>query len=343
MGRSTVYNDNLVTPAKIKKIKRENKELIESFKQYLISNDKSPATVYQYVKQLEIFFCWVLEEAGNRSFYALKKRDFISFFGYGRMEMKWSPNRLSSFRAVLSSLSNYVERIMDDEYPNFRNLIKVLEPVRIEPVREKTIMNSSQMKEAIEKLVENGNIQEACWLSLLFSSGMRKAEIKQMMVSYFDDSHLAFDGLMYKTPKIRTKGHGISGKQVSRYVFVETFKPYFDMWMKEREKKGIDSPYLFVIKRFGEYKPADIGSFNSWAARIGQLLGIEFYGHCVRHAWTTNLSKSGYPKEIIQKLQNWSSMDLVDVYDDTDLEDQLNDFFSQKKDLEVIEDGKNKF
>jgi integrase len=145
---------------------------------------------------------------------------------------------------------------------------------------------------------------------------------------------------MYKTPKIRTKGHGVSGKQVSRYIFVHTFKPYLDMWLAEREKKGIDSPYLFVVKRFGEYKPADIGSFNSWALRIGELIGVDFYGHCVRHAWTTNLSKSGYPKEIIQKLQNWSTMDLVDVYDDTDFEDQLEEFFSKRREMEVV-DGKN--
>lgn len=329
MGRSTVYNDNLATPEKWSGVRKENRELVDSFKQYCVSNDKSPATIYQYEQQLKVFFCWVKEEAGNRRFYDLKKRDYIAFFGYGRLEMKWSPNRLSSFRSVLSSLSNYVERVMDDEYPNFRNLIKVLEPVRIEAVREKTIMSAKHMQQAIKKLVANNNIQEACWLALLFSSGMRKSETKQMMVSYFTEENMAFDGLMYKTPKIRTKGHGVSGKQVSRYVFVHTFKPYLDMWLEERRKKHIDSPYLFVVKRFGEYKPADIGSFNSWSERIGSLLGIEFYGHCVRHAWTTYLAKSGYPKEIIQKLQNWSSTELVDVYDDTDTDDQLEEFFSK--------------
>ena len=252
--------------------------------------------------------------------------------------MHWSPNRLASFRSVLSSLSNYVERIMDDEYPYFRNLVKVLEPVRIEPVREKTVMDAKQMEEGIQKLIQNNNIQEACWLALLFSSGMRKSEIKQMLVSYFTDDTLAFDGLMYKTPKIRTKGRGKNGKQVSRYVFVHTFKPYLEMWLEERSKRGIDSPYLFVVKRCGEYKAADIGTFNSWAARIGELLGVDFYGHCVRHAWCTNLSKSGYPKEIIKKLQHWSSTELVDIYDDTDLDDELSKFFAKRGDRN---NGKN--
>lgn len=341
MGRSTVYNDELVTPQKWSSVTKANKDLVEAFRQYLVSNDKSPATIYQYIQQLKIFFCWAEREAGNRPFYSLKKRDFIAFFGYGRLEMHWSPNRLSSFRSVLSSLSNYVERVMDDEYPNFRNVIKVLEPVRIEPVRDKTVMSANQMEWAIKRLVETGNIQEACWIALLFSSGMRKSETKQMMVSYFTDESLAFDGLMYKTPKIRTKGHGVSGKQVSRYVFVHTFKPYLDMWLEERKKRGIDSPYLFVVKRFGEYKPADIGSFNSWADRIGDLLGIKFYGHCVRHAWTTNLSRMGYPKEIIQKLQNWSSTELVDVYDDTDLEDELTAYFNKRKEIRMVNNGED--
>ena len=47
-------------------------------------------------------------ENDNKFFIDVKKRDFVNFFGWGRAEMGWSPNRLSSLRAVLSSFSNFI-------------------------------------------------------------------------------------------------------------------------------------------------------------------------------------------------------------------------------------------
>lgn len=325
--RSTVYNNNIVNDEMWAKVNPENKRFVTGFSNYCTSNDKSPQTIYQYEQQLRIFFCWVYKTLKNKSFVDLKKRDFVDFFGYGRSEMGWSPNRLASFRAVLSSLSNYIERILDDEYPYFKNIIKVLEPIHVEVVREKTIISAEDMENMIKQLLEDEKIQEACWLALMFSSGMRKSEIKQTKISFFDEKNVVFDGLMYKTPKIRTKGRGKNGKQISRYIFRYTFDPYLKAWLEKREELGIKSEYLFVTKRSGEYVPADIGTFNSWGERVSKMANIDFYGHCVRHAWCTNLSKRGYPKEIIQKLQNWASIDMVDIYDDTDGEDQLDRFF----------------
>ena len=99
------------------------------------------------------------------------------------------------------------------------------------------------------------------------------------------------------------------------------------MWLKERQEKGIENEYLFVTKRLNTYEPADVSTFNSWADRIGRIIDEDFYGHCVRHAWCTKLAKSGYPKEIIQKIQGWASADMVDIYNDTDAEEELANFF----------------
>lgn len=337
--RSTVYNDDLVDSKTWSEVNDENKRLLDGFINYCVSNDKSKETIYQYTQQLKVFFCWVKKNLKNKFFIEMKKRDFVDFFGYGRTQMGWSPNRLASFRAVLSSFSNYIERILDDEYPFFKNIVKVLEPIHIEPVREKTVISGEEMQSAIKALVDSGNIQEACWLSLLYSSGMRKSEIKQIKTSFFDDSSLVFNGLMYKTPKIRTKGRGTNGKQINKYIFVYTFKPYLDLWLKKREELGIDNEYLFVTKRMNAYEPADIGTFNSWADRVGKIIGKDFYGHCARHSWCTQLSKSGYPKEIIQKIQGWASSEMVDIYNDTDTEDELARFFEKIEGGE--ENGKN--
>lgn len=333
-SRTTVYNKDLTTDIEWQEVNPLNRALLKSFVSYLVANDKSDATIKQYLSQLKIFFTWNLRENLNRFFVDIKKRDFVNFFGYGRNELGWSPNRLASMRSVLSSLSNYIENILDDEYPTFRNVVKVLEPIKIEPVREKTILSCEMVENTLDYLKEKNEIQMACWLALLYSSGIRRTECTQIKVEFFQEQNIVFD-LMYKTSKIRTKGSGKKGKQVSRYVFKYTFEPYLKAWLEEREKLGIKSEYLFVTRNGnGEYIPAKISTFNTWAQRLSVMMEINFYPHCMRHLWTTKLMNAGYPASIIQKLQNWASVDMVSVYDDTTDEDLMGKFFENLKKIQ---------
>lgn len=328
MARTTVYNDDLSKEWQI--VNPKNQKLLREFVRYCVANDKSPHTCNQYESQLKIFFCWNYRENADKFFIDVKKRDLVNFFGWGR-EIGWSPCRLASLRAVLSSFGNYIERILDEDYPTFRNLVKVLEPIHLEAVREKTIIEKDDIMAGIERLVALGEYQYACFLSLLFSSGMRKSEAAQMKVSFFTTERQdALGGLAYMTPKIRTKGHGARGKQVQRYVFKETFDKYFDLWMKEREKLGVKTDALFVIKGgYEDYQPAKSQNFSHWAQKIGELIGVEsLYCHSLRHAFTTYLKRNGTPTDVVQKLQSWGSADMVARYDDRSESEELDEFFS---------------
>ena len=329
MARKTVYNDDLSKEWQV--VNKKNQKLLNEFIRYCISNDKSPQTCSQYESQLKVFFCWNYRENEDKFFVDIKKRELVNFFGWGR-EVGWSPCRLASLRAVLSSLSNYIERILDEEYPSFRNIVKVLEPIHLEAVREKTIIEKDDIMAGIERLVALGEYQYACFLSLLFSSGMRKAEAAQMKVSFFTtEKQDALGGLAYVTPRIRTKGHGARGKQVPRYVFRETFDRYFELWLKEREKLGIEIDDLFVIKSVdGKYQPAKAQNFSHWAVKIGELIGVNsLYCHSLRHAFTTYLKRQNFPTDIVQKIQSWGSADMVARYDDRTESEELDVFFSQ--------------
>lgn len=329
MARTTVYNDDLSKEWQIVNLK--NQKLLKEFIRYCTANDKSPQTCSQYESQLKIFFCWNYRENDDKFFVDIKKRELVNFFGWGR-EIGWSPCRLASLRAALSSFSNYIERILDEDYPMFRNLVKVLEPIHLEAVREKTIINKDDIITGIEKLVSLGEYQYACFLALLFSSGMRKAEAAQMKVSYFTTNQVvAFRGLAYKTPKIRTKGHGAMGKQVPRYVFKETFDKYLELWLKEREKLGVKLDDLFVIKgNYEDYQPAKPQNFSHWAEKIGMLIGVKsLYCHSLRHAFTTYLKRQNFPTDVVQKIQSWNSADMVARYDDRDDSEELDGFFAK--------------
>lgn len=179
----------------------------------------------------------------------------------------------------------------------------------------------------LSSLVENEEYQAACYLALVCASGSRKAEMIQMKVNFFVPENEVFDGYMYATPLIRAKGRGKEGKRIKKYVIKEAFKPYFDLWMKERERLEINSEYLFVSKKSGEYVPATISTANTLAAKISEVGGVDFYSHSGRHFFATLLKRQNFPDDIIVQIFSWADSSMIKVYNDIPPEEYMQDFF----------------
>ena len=339
MGRSTVYNDGLVTEEKWANVSKQNKDLLKDFLDYCKASDKSPATRYQYEQQLKIFFCYLYERCDNKFFVDLKKRDLVKFSLWLQSELKVSSSRISTLRSCISSLSSYIEKVLDDEFPTFRNISSVIEISNREPVRDKTIMSQEEMQNCLDELVKQKKYQIACYFALLVSSGMRKSEAIQMKVSFFEEKNKVLGGLFYLTPQIRTKGKGEKGKPLQKYIAVKLFQPYFEMWMKERKEKGIQSEYLFVTYNDGNYVPAGVSTVNSWAVKIGKITNLDYYNHSSRHFFTTYMKENGFSDTDIQGLVGWASLDMVRRYDDHTNEQQLEQALDKFKAVFGAEDG----
>ena len=331
MARSTVYNDGLVTEAKWEKVSKENKSLLRDFLDYCKASDKSPQTCYQYERQLKIFFCYLEEKCDNKFFIDLKKKDLIKFSLWLQSELGVSSARVSTLRSCISSLSIYIEEVLDDEYPTFRNISSVIKVANREPVREKTIMSEDEMLRCLDKLVEQKKYQIACYFALLISSGMRKSEAIQMKTDFFTEKRKVLDGMFYLTPFIRTKGKGEKGKPLQKYVIVQSFQKYFDLWMQDRKERGIQSEWLFVTYKDGNYVPAVISTVNSWANIIGKITNLDYYNHSSRHFFTTYMKERGFSDSNIQALVGWASLDMVKRYDDHTSEQELEGALAEFK------------
>ena len=240
-----------------------------------------------------------------------------------------SANRIASLKSVLSSLASEIELLYEDEYPTFRNQLRGLEPIHIETVREKTVLSDEQINNILQKLVEDKQYQIACYLSLLCASGSRKAEMLQMKVEFFTPEREVFDGYMYCTPPIRTKGRGKRGKIISKYVIKEAFQPYFDLWMQERERLGITSEYLFVNNKNGEYVPANISTANKFAAYISDTFNIPYYNHSSRHYFCTMLKRMKLPDDVIVQIFGWNDSSMLKIYNDLSPDAILGGFFKE--------------
>lgn len=321
------------TPEEIANVNPNNLELIEDFIDYFITTDHSEKSAKVTRSNLNIFFVWLMKNRKNKDFCDVKKKDILAYQSY-LMKEGLSPARIRALKSSLSSLSTYIEDMLDEEekWENFRNIInKVKNPV-LTHVREKTVLDDSQVQKLLDLLVEKKQYQRACALALAWASGSRKSELLRFKVSYIDDSNLKFGGTLYMTPeKIKTKGRGQQGKLVERYVLVNKFKKYFDLWMEERERLGVskDVDWIFVTKENDKYVQMKETTLDSYAKVFSKMLGCDFYFHCLRHNFTTEMLRSGIPAEVIKELISWSSVDMVSVYDDRPKDEVLGQYFTE--------------
>ena len=157
LSRSTVYN-NITSPEKMKQVNQENLELEQDFLEYLTATDKSKNTIAQYTNNLHIIWCWSLDYNKNKAFTEFTKREITKFQNHALNVWGWSSRRLRTVKATARSLENYIENMLDDEFPNYRAIWNKIENPVNEPVREKSVFTMDELHPLLNYLVENKKI-----------------------------------------------------------------------------------------------------------------------------------------------------------------------------------------
>ena len=328
-GRSTVYN-NITSEDKMEQVNLENIQLENDFLEYLASIDRAKSTIKQYKANLHVFWCWNLEFNRNKFFVDLTKREISKFQSHAMTVWGWSPKRIRTVKATISSLSNYIENILDDEFEGYKPIVRKIESPADVAVRDKSVFNAEELQDLLDRLVESENYMKACALALAMNNGRRKAELTRFKVSYFTDDNLICDGALYKTPeKMTTKGRGSRGKLLDVYTLAKPFKPYLDLWLKQRKELGINSDWLFPKCKDGEWIDESIDTvlLDSWGNTFTRMTNKPFYWHSIRHYFTTSLLEYNLPESVVQDIVGWQSSDMVRIYDDRSNEAQFEKYF----------------
>lgn len=326
MARKTKMN-SITSPELLAQVNSNNIRLKDEFIDYLRSINRSPGTCAGYDSDLQIFFVWVLQHANNKDFVKVSKRDLVAYQNWLIRENENSPARVRRLKAAISSLSNFVEAILDEEeeFKGFRSIVKKIENPDLQPVREKTVWDDDELERLLKLLVEKEQYEKACYLALAMYSGRRKAELARFKVSDFDESRLVCDGALYKSAPIKTKGKS-GGKYIPCYTLAKYFRPYLELWLKEREEKAIESEWLFPLMPGGK-EHISISTLNSWATTFSKMTGKDFYTHSLRHYFTTYLAKAGLPDNVITQIVGWESADMCKIYKDMDSDEQIGAYF----------------
>ena len=335
MPRKTKQND-ITNPELLCQVNPDNMALKNDFITYLQSVQRSPKTIAGYSNDLDIFWVWNLLHNGNKFFPMISKRDYAAFQHWLITENGNSPSRVRRLKSTISSMSNFVENVCDDDpmFQGFRSSVRKIENPAMQYVRKKTVWTDEQLDNLLSMLAESGQHKKACVLALAMCSGRRRAELCRFQVCDFEDKNLVCGGALYKTSDpIQTKGFGL-GKFIYCYTLAKKFKPYLDAWMNERMALGIESNWLFPSK----YDPSEQineTTLDSWAITFSRMTGENFYWHSLRHYFTTHLARSGLPDGVIQEIVGWESADMVRVYNDMSTEEQLAQYFSEDGEIKT--------
>lgn len=327
MARKTKMN-SITSPELLAQVNPQNTQLLNDFIDYLRSLQRSEGTICGYKSDIEIAWVWNLKNNDNRFYCDWTKRQVVKFQNWLLSENQNSPARIKRLKSSLSSLGNYIENVLDDEFPMFRNIIcKIDSPVN-QAVREKSVFTEEQINGLLTHLLSTMQYDKACALALALYSGRRKSELLRFKVSDFSDQMLVCDGALFKSEPIKTKGRGITGKQLECFCLSKPFRPYLTAWLQYRAKCGIESIWLFPNKK-DPGEPMAVSTLNSWANIFTRLLGMDFYWHSMRHMTVTNFKRAGIPDTVIQQYIGWSDISMVPVYSDLNADEQLGMYFNK--------------
>lgn len=324
-GRKT-FRKVITSPELIEQINPKNKMLADRFLKNFATK-RSPNSVVSYRSNLNIFFCWNAEHNDNKFFIDIRKIELMDFFDFCVTELKWSPNRYAQMHSCLSSFSAWIENYFDDDYPLFRNLLSKIEKPVKENVREKTVLQKEDIDKLFEYFEENNMVQDACLLALAISCGARISELASFTTDLIDEDNVVFDGLFLETTKkIKTKGRGVNGKMLTKYILKDMFLPYYKKWLEVRKEimkeNNKDHDFIFVTK---EGNPANADRLRDWMSKWSDVVGQPCYPHNFRHYHISFLKKLELEDDFIVYLTGWSEStghSMVAVYNDLTAKDR---------------------
>jgi integrase len=335
MARATKKN-KITNQELLNEVLKWNRDLEEDFLVYLKSVDRSEGTLNQYRSHLNIFFVWNLQMNGNKKFIDVTKREFARFQNHALTEWGWSPKRIRAVKSAISSMSNFIENILDEEpeFEGYRSTINKIESPANVPVREKSVFSEHELKQLLDYLVDGRQYRKAAALALAMYSGRRKSELTRFKVSHFRDDNVLFDTFWKTDEKIQTKGRGSKGKQIHLYVLKDKFEPYLNMWMEDRARRGIDSEWLLVSLKYPG-RQISTETLDDWANEFTEFLGKDFYWHSMRHFFCTMLAREDVPVNVIQDIIQWESADMVKLYTDISADESIGKYFGRPE-LKIV-------
>ncbi len=190
----------------------------------------------------------------------------------------------------------------------------------IERPRKKQHLPKVISKGQVKLLIENtANIKHKCIVSILYSSGLRRAELLNLKIVDIDSNRMVININSGKGSKDRIT--------ILSPALLQDLRKYYKEW---RPKE-----YLFEGARGGQYSASSVIQIIKKAAKKTGIMKT-VTPHMLRHSFATHLLESGTDLRYIQKLLGHSSTKTTEIYTQVTLncirkiQSPLDDLFESK-------------
>lgn len=183
---------------------------------------------------------------------------------------------------ALSSFYKWCVRRGKIEYHPFNDKIDRIKVTPQDKVRKEYYLTWKQIF-TVEILMEQNkrfDLRSKLLWQLFLDSGFRISAIHSLKLSQLDMENGCFYNVKEKMGKIRT------------LYFYSSTKELMLKYLAEREKKGVDTDYIFYIKHYGEWKQMSRIAIRKRVRKMGELIGIkDLYPHSLRKTSVNNVSR----------------------------------------------------
>ena len=273
---------------KLELINLETKKLMQKYTIDMSLRELSPKTIYQYQKDLEQWFVYILDNQENKCVTELSDDDITEFFYFCKMQgnnterMKRRMAAVSAFYKFLRKKKLIVENPME-----FMD-----RPKKGQPVNVQTFLTKEQVELLKAKLIEYGNLQIRTYILFSLSTMARVNAVSSIRWEQIDFDERVVRDVLEK-----------EGKIVDLFFSEEVKGLLLDL-KADRETKGInDNGWVFYSNKTMPNQPISTGTLNDWCKIVGELIGVPtLHPHDLRHSAANLLKKAGMPLEDVATL-----------------------------------------
>ena len=280
---------------KLSKINPKTLKLLKKYKVDMTLRELSPKTIYNYETDLNQWFIYILENQMNQCITDLDEDDLTEFFYYCKKE----GNNSRRMKRRMSSISAFYKFLRKKREITENPMEFIDRPKKDVDVLERLFLTEEQVLEMKKKAFETNNFQFYVYICLSLSTMARVNAISNIQWSQIDFENRMINNVLEKEQRL-----------VDLY-FSKEVKELLEKLKKQREKDGIDCPYIFITKYNGEYDKASVGTLTKWAKKSGELIGLSnVHPHTYRKTGATILKNRGMTLEEVSLLLNHLSTEV---------------------------------
>lgn len=278
-------------------ISSENEKLWNQYYRAMKMKGLSDKTIYNYECDLKQWFKFMNEEQFGLSILDATEDDIAEFL-FHCQEQGNNANRIKRRMSSISALYIFLKK----KRLTRENPVELLDrPTSSKPVVVQTYLTMDQVSLMKEKLKEYGDLQLEVYALLSLSTMGRVNAISNIKWKQINFEECEIIEVLEK------------GDKVVDLFFNNEVKELLLKLKEQRELNGINTEYVFISKKNGEYRKVVASTLGLWAKKIGIMIGLEHGLHChdFRHSMATLLKNAGMPLEEVSTLLNHASTDVT--------------------------------